>query len=373
MTRRWTINGRFLTQPLSGVQRYGREIVAALDRLVVESHPLTRGMEITVSVPSGVREALELQAIELDASGNGTGHAWEQFVLPAHVSGGLLSLCNTGPIVARRHIVCIHDANTRTCPSSYALPFRALYRGLLPMLGRRAAAVTTVSSFSASEIARWRIAPVDKISVVPNGHEHALAWAPRHTPSTEAVAGPGTIVVIGSNAPHKNIEMLIGLAPKLKMFGLRLAITGLAARHIFRSDGGPVSADNIAWLGRVGDGQLAALLQDSLCLAFPSLSEGFGLPPLEAMARGCPVVVSDQASLPEVCGDAALYASPHNPAAWLATFVRLRDKTGLRADRIARGLHRSRQFSWRSSALLYLEAMQRIDCEPRTRAKWHDA
>ena len=139
-------------------------------------------------------------------------------------------------------------------------------------------------------------------------------------------------------------------------FVLRLIAT--AAISVAALD---TTADNLIWLGAISDGELAALLADCLCLAFPSLAEGFGLPPLEAMALGCPVVVSDQASLPEICGDAALYASPTRPDQWLARFKALAGDPGLQQALVARGQARAQVFSWRAAALHYLTAMARVD------------
>ncbi|ODT08702.1 MAG: hypothetical protein ABS58_01615 [Mesorhizobium sp. SCN 65-20] len=98
-----------------------------------------------------------------------------------------------------------------------------------------------------------------------------------------------------------------------------------------------------------------------MCLAFPSFAEGFGLPPLEAMALGCPVVVSDRASLPEICGDAALYAAPDDADAWLSRFVKLRKSPRLRDDLVARGKDRTLRYRWDTSAELYLMAMLESD------------
>ena len=121
------------------------------------------------------------------------------------------------------------------------------------------------------------------------------------------------------------------------------------------------SSANVSWLGRVSDAELAALMQDSLCLAFPSLTEGFGLPALEAMAIGCPAVVTDRASLPEICGDAALYAPPDDATRGSTVSGSLRNSLQLRSLMVPKGRARAFCFSWRASALRYLRAMAQAD------------
>lgn len=364
MARYWSINGRFLTQPLSGVQRYAQEIARGLDTLIAEEHPLARGLSLELLVPPGVLRPLPLARIPTRQTGGRGGHGWEQIALPKAPRGGLLSLGNTGPVAARRHIVCIHDVNTRLQPASYSAAFRALYRVLIPALGWRAARVATVSHFSAERLAGLGIARRGKMAVIPNGHEHALAWQARHSMTTRQAAGPATILVIGSPAPHKNVHMLLGLADRLAEEGLRLAIAGVADPHVFSASAPRFQAANVFWLGGVSDDELAALLADCLCLAFPSFTEGFGLPALEAMARGCPVVSSDRASLPEVCGEAALYAAPDDPSAWLAHFRRLKADGALRAELIAKGHAQARRFRWKRAAEVYLALMARLDGIP---------
>jgi glycosyltransferase involved in cell wall biosynthesis len=361
MTRYWCINGRFLTQRITGVQRYAREIVCALDQVMSTGHPLTKGLEVELVVPRGTPDLPHLQAIRLCEAGRIRGHVWEQVVLPGLVRDGLVSLCNTGPIAANRHIICMHDANVRLFPASYSLSFRILYRTLQPMLGRRALAVTSVSHSSAGELARFGIVAQKNVRVIPNGHEHALRWQPKHTADTRTAAGPNTIVVIGSPAPHKNIELVLGLAPRLAAAGLRVAVVGVRDARVFKEIQAEAQSANVVWLGRLSDEALAALLKDSLCLAFPSLTEGFGLPLLEAMALGCPVITSDRASMPEICADAALYAPPTMPGMWLDHFLRLRQDQSLRTALITRGRDRVRMYSWRQSALLYLELMATAD------------
>lgn len=363
MVRRcWAINGRFLAQPLTGVQRYAFEIVRQLDELVAAGSGLTTDLDLELVLPPDA-QAPRLAAIRTRRVGPLSGHAWEQTVLPLCLRGGLLSLCNTGPLAIGKQILCIHDVNTLSHPQSYSLPFRLVYRALLPALGGRAARLATVSRYSAGELVRWRVAAADKITVIPNGHEHAARWQPRHSATTLAASGRNTIVVVGSKAPHKNMQLIVAMADRLAEAGLRVALVGSTDARVFRPPGAQ-EAGNILPLGRLCDEEMAALLQDCLCLAFPSLVEGFGLPPLEAMATGCPVVASPRASLPEICGDAALYASPHDPQAWLACFDRLRLEPGLRETLIARGKRQAATFCWLASARRYLHIMALLDALP---------
>ena len=360
MSANWAINGRFLSQPLTGVQRYAHEILAALDTLLAENPGLLGTFNMEVLMPPGTK-APALKAISARAVGTLKGHAWEQLVLPAYARGGLISLCNTGPVTKSHQILCIHDLNTRLYPQSYSRAFRLLYRTLTPVLVRRVAQVATVSHYSASQMREHGLVPARDIAVIPNGHEHTRTWTPRHTTETLAAAGRDTIVLLGSNAAHKNIGLILGMADRLAGEGLRIALVGSCDHKVFASQGSRGLAKNVALLGRISDEALAALLQDSLCLAFPSFVEGFGLPPLEAMSLGCPVVSSDRTSLPEVCGEAALYADPDDPDAWMSAFIRLAREEGLRDLMVEAGKAQSSTFSWRCSALLYLHLMAAMD------------
>jgi glycosyltransferase involved in cell wall biosynthesis len=367
----WSINGRFLSQPATGVQRYAEEIVRALDQLLAEQNGEGERLKLELLCPPGSRELRGLKSISCMCVGHGGGHLWEQGILPQYVKGGLLSLGNTGPLAISRQIVCIHDVNPRLFPRSYSKPFRLFYYALLPAIGRRVAAIATVSHYSASQLQYFGIAPASKITVIPNGHEHIERWEPNHSQATREASGLNTIVLIGSPAPHKNIALMLRLAGGLGRQGLKLAIAGALDTKVFKIEGRetanlsaaspPNPGEGVIWLGRVSDAELAALLKDSLCLVFPSYVEGFGLPVLEAMALGCPVIVSDRASIPEICGRAALYASPDDDHGWLENIMRLQTDACLRRDLAEKGQARAKSFSWRQSAQLYIRLINQLE------------
>jgi len=356
----WAINGRYVTQRMTGVQRYAHEIVAALDRILLQDDDAARRLRLRLVLPPGADEAKRHSRIDQVPTRRGRGHAWDQLVLPWHATS-VLSLGNFGPVLARKHIVCIHDANTFIQPESYSRGFGLAYRTLLPLVGRTARRVATVSEFSASMLVAHGVCAREKIFIAPNGHEHALRWdaskarvnviRPRQRPY---------VLLLGSSARHKNVEIVLAQAEALNESGIDIIVVG-AASTIFTAVTTAGVRPNIHHAGYVGDDDLAALYEGALCLAFPSRTEGFGIPPLEAMARGCPVVSSNAASLLEVGGDAVAYIDPDDGSGWRDAIIALAMNPGRRAAMSAQGRKRAAMFSWQRSAEIYLDQMLRVD------------
>lgn len=356
------INGRFLTQPVTGVQRYARSVIGAMDKVLGEA-----GTRVPILAPRGAKDP-GLAAMPLVHAGPFGGQAWEQSTLPQACTGRLLNLCNTAPAAKTDQIVCVHDANIFLTPEAYGRSFRTFYRILQPILARRAARITTVSAFSARQIAQHLSLNVTDIAVLPNGHEHVLSWDPalaevaaRAFAETGGAPARPFILTIGSRSQHKNLDLLLEIAPRLDELGVDIVVAG-GSSSIF-SSGALETSRNVKSIGYVTDHDLAYLMERALCLAFPSWMEGFGLPIVEAMALGCPVISSDRASMPEVCGDAALMAAPDEPEAWTKAIQSLLASPDLRTDLIGRGRERSRLFSWAETAGSYVELLQ----QPATR------
>jgi glycosyltransferase involved in cell wall biosynthesis len=332
-----------------------------MDVLIAEGHPLATGLTLDILCPAGSVEASPFLNIPMRQLPSAPGHFWEQVILPIYVSGGLLSLCNTGPLTLKRQIVCIHDLNSRITPESYGLMFRAVYRVLVPALGRQAAQIVTVSRFSQKILERFDIKPADGITVIHDGYDHVLGWNPDRSPLSRAGLPSPFVLLVGSKAPHKNVTIIYSIAGELAARGIYLLVAGGEDPSVYARQHNDPLPPNVKHLGRVNDDDLAFLYRQALCLVFPSKTEGFGLPVLEAMALGCPVISSDAASLPEVCGEAALYASPDDAAAWLAPIERIASEPMLRERLAAAGLKRSKAFSWREGAKKYLELMIALD------------
>jgi glycosyltransferase involved in cell wall biosynthesis len=358
--RSWAINGRFLTQRMTGVQRYAYEIVAALDEILSQASDDVGFPAVRLVVPPGVREKPALSRIAVRKTGFGAGHAWDQFVLPFHAGAGILSLGNFGPILGRNHILCIHDANTFVEPESYSRVFGLAYRTLLPLLGRRASRVATVSQFSADMLVKYGVCRREKIFIAPNGHEHALRWdaSRAEIPLLKVLKRP-YVLLLGSSAKHKNVDVILEQAQGLDAAGIDIVVVG-AASSIFSATAPGHQRSNIHYAGYVGDDDLAALYEAALCLAFPSKTEGFGIPPLEAMARGCPVISSNAASLVEVGGDAVVYVDPDHGDGWRDAIIGLAGNQDLRAAMATQGRERAALFSWKRSAQLYLDEILRL-------------
>jgi glycosyltransferase involved in cell wall biosynthesis len=359
-TRTWTLNGDFITLKPTGVARYAWETVWAMDALIAEGHPAAAGLSLEIVAPrppaAGAPRHIPLRIVP-EFNRPRLPQVWSQIQLPRHVKGGLISLCNLGPVAVKRQIVCIHDLHTKLMPESYGRAFRLVHDVILPFVGRRAATVTTVSRFAADTLAAHGVAPRERVVVTYNGHEHALRWQPER--GTIPIGPRPFVVTLGRDLPYKNTKLVFRIADALNALGLDLYITGAFDAAAVAGDAG--IAPNVRLLGRVSDDDLAQLLREARCFLFPTRMEGFGLPAVEAMAWGCPLVVSPVASLPEVCGDAALYADPEDDGAWIEAIRRIVTEPGL-GERMARdGRAQVARFSWRTIAEQYLMLMEKAD------------
>ena len=335
------INGRFLTQPMSGVQRYARQIVRALDQ-----RPGAADRYVLLTPPGA--ENLNLLHIPIRTIGRAGGHLWEQNALAWTARHGrLLSLGGSGPVLHRRQIVVIHDAAVFRHPEHFRTGYAAFHRALNRILARRAR-LATVSVYSRNELASILSLSLDSIAVAQNSADHLRDITP--DPAVIERLGLTTrpyFVALGNQTPNKNLAVAIRALSHLAESAVRLVLIGDRPGAVF--DRSAFSADpRLIFAGRRSDAEIAALLGGAQALVFPSLYEGFGIPPLEAMALGCPAIASDIPATREVCADAALYFDPADDAALAAHMAELLSRPDV-ARRDA-GLRRADRYDWSRSA-----------------------
>ena len=355
------INGRFLTQHVGGVQRFCREVVKALDSCLGAGNCPLSDRRWILLVPAGADDAYCLKRIEIRRIGRFGGHLWEQLVLSRAASNGILvNLANSAPLMHRRSITILHDAAVYRLPENFAFLYRTFHRILGWLIARRSK-VGTVSEFSRSELAS--VLGIDPASVflVPNACEHVLDISPDWSiVERHGLRVPRYFLMVATPAPNKNIDRAISAFASLKAAGIKLVLVGWADRKVFRH----ISTSNIGdviFAGRVSDGELMALYRASTALVFPSLYEGFGIPPLEAMLHGCPVMASRIPIVEEVCGEAALYFDPYLVESIAGAMHQLLDNPEIPALFKQRGLVRARQYSWRVTAAKLLAAISEFD------------
>jgi glycosyltransferase involved in cell wall biosynthesis len=352
------INGRFLEQRVTGVQRFAFEVLSALDELL-DAEPASTPCSIVVLAPHGARP-VALRRICVRHVGPLHGHAWEQCTLPAVTRGApLLGFGPTGPLAQRNQVVTIHDAAVRAVPASYGKRFRALYEVLLPALVRRSEVVMTVSEFSKSELIRHFAARPGQLRVTGEGWEHILRVEPDPRILTKhGLERHKYLLAVSSITPSKNFAVIARALARLpRDSGVQVAVAGAVDPRMF-ADARVPRREAMRWLGYVTDGELRALYANAAAFVFPSLYEGFGLPPLEAMALDCPVLASNAAALPEVCGDAALYFSPSDEVALAVLMARMTSDEAVREGLIGRGRQRLLSYGWKRAASVYLSLIR---------------
>jgi glycosyltransferase involved in cell wall biosynthesis len=329
MTLEPCVNLRTLGYGITGVQRY---LLSLLPHMPVEL--------------SSVQPSNALQGIK--------GHIWEQIYLPTQLRRRLLwSPGNTGPLTTSRQVLTVHDAATLDHPEWFERKFALWYGALLPRLIRKVREIITVSNFSRDRIVELTGVEPARVHVISNGVERRFRPEDQETVNrvkTKFDLRAPYILFVGSLEPRKNLKILFEAWQLGSFDGATLAVVG-ASGHLYPKLRLGSVPKGVRLLGRVEDDVLPALYTGATGFVYPSIYEGFGLPPLEAMACGCAVAVSDIPAHREVCGSCAIYFDPFSPEdlrRGLELLLRLDDP--YRASQVKAGLVRVDSYNWERAA-----------------------
>jgi glycosyltransferase involved in cell wall biosynthesis len=357
------INGRFLRQPTTGVQRVAREVTREIDALVSEGY---QDINVRLLCQTGADTSdLDLKSTKVEEVEGPGGYLWEQTALPLAVGEAtLLCLGNTAPIYSllrgKAVALMIHDLSYRIYPNAYRLSYRAAHALVMPILLRKADPIITVSQSERKMLAALLPESMAKVTVAQNG-----GWrdqGPGGAADSTCLTGTRRYALyVGSLSQRKNIDGLIKVAIRLAtdddmdfMFVGSLGSI-LSPTHFNIPD---AVRPHLRFLGQIEDlDVLAAIYRNASCLVFPSFYEASPLPPLEAMHFDCPVVASSIPSMRERCGDAAEYCDPSDPSDILAAVRRVLYQPGLRDRLVISGRAQASHFSWREQAKRILAAV----------------
>jgi glycosyltransferase involved in cell wall biosynthesis len=338
------INGRFLLAEPTGVQRFAMEVTRRL-----AARP-----DVTVFLPMGAAWPHDLPAPARTCHGRLAGRAWEQLELPHQARGermsALLHPANASPVLGGPHVVVLHDVIPLTRPADFTLAYRMWMSWTHVRAARRAAAVVTVSDWSAGEIARTCGIPRGKLWVVEQGP------GPFDSPATSAeVAGVRArhrlperyVLAVGGEDPRKGaafLEKIWAAWPDARARP-ELVVVGRRVEAVHRRTRGR-EGTGVRRLGRVSDADLRALYTGAVALLHPSEAEGFGRPPLEALACGTRVIAAPYGPARAVLGTAADLIE-RDPVRWRdAVEALLVESHAARTRRIADGRAWAARFDW---------------------------
>ncbi|HEX7909377.1 MAG TPA: glycosyltransferase family 1 protein [Paraburkholderia sp.] len=351
----FAINGKFTSQAVTGVQRVAYELARAMQMSTAH------GGELDVFVPQNVVEpGAHLKRKRCYPWLRGT--LWEQITLPIAARGmTLLNLCNTNPMFKRGQVVMVHDMAIYDVPQGFSPKFRLWYRVCFAMLRRTKPLILTVSAYSKMRICHHLKIDESRVAVITPGADHL----------DRVIANPAVLerlelvkdaycVIVGSLDPRKNLQRVLDATEKLgHLKDVKFVIVGGRNKRIFNSEEMEqrTHSSQTVWAGFVPDGELKSLYENAACLVFPSLYEGFGLPPLEAMYCGCPVIASSRTSMPEACGDAAMYCDATSADDIAAKISQMMADVKLRQRYRAMGVIHAREFRWEYSARKVLQIL----------------
>lgn len=337
-------NGRNLSNPMTGVQRYTSEIIARF--------PADQILRIAPDAAwsSGIR-----------------GHMWEQVQLPLQLADRLLwSPANTGPLTIANQVLSVMDMSPLDNPERLSPKFAAWYGFLLPKLLRRVRTVLTISEFSRERILYHVPEIADRIRVTPLAADARFRRADAVRIETVrrkfGIPTPHYLIALGSLEPRKNLPRLIDawrIAQQRLPDDISLVLAGGAGKSIvFGSHEFGELPGRTILTGRVDDEDLPALYSGAIASIYVSLYEGFGLPPLESMACGTPVIASHAGAIPEVVGDSAILVDPLDTESIAEGVTKMLDDRAMHKGLRERALQQAMLFSWDETARLTWAGLQ---------------
>lgn len=353
------IDARFLTQNITGVQRYARELVKALDTLVGSGQ--TNSLTFELLAPGYVPpNALLLSHIVTRRVGRMSGYGWEQLILP-FASRGRLLFCpgNVGPVLSlltsQRTVVTVHDLSYHYFPDASSRLFKMVYGTIIPIVLRKADAVITVSNSERDSIVSLYPFVASRIPAIQSGA--TVGQLGTITPVPSAAHTP-FVLYVGS---LQGVIRAASIANREQRVSFIVVGAGGKSFQQMHGDLPPDALKHIEFKGQIDDhAELMRLYRSAACLVFPSYYEASPLPPTEAMSCGCPVIASLIPSLQERCGDAAYYVDPDEPADTAKGILTVLADDEIRCSLIEKGLERAREFTWERTAREHLSIFRKV-------------
>jgi len=351
------INCRFLSQKITGTQKFAIEICKEIKKqnknVLFLSNPNILQKEIASNLEVkivGEKSYKLFKFLKLPS-----GLLWEQLILPLYIkkyypNAKLLNLINLAPILCENNYVVLHDVAFKKYPEFFKKIFLLVYNILVPIILKRAKKVFTVSEFSKSEITNFFKIDNKKIEVIYNAIDNV------ENKKTKAMNNEKYILAVGSLEPRKNMLRLIDAISQQDKY--KLIIVGEQNSKVFNGKINIDKVDNIEFTGYVDDKTLNELYNNATVFVYPSIYEGFGIPPLEAQKFGIPVILSDIEVFHEVYGNSVYYVDPYNNKSILNGILRVIEDKNLQKKLMLAGYENIKKYSWRKSTKKILNILK---------------
>lgn len=348
MKNKFIINGKIFTKKyISGVQRYTLELIKALDEIAPKD-------EIEICTPNSAKNIPNYKNLKVVKYSNLKQIIWEQFAFPYYVAknkGISINLGNVSPWI-NPGIVCIHDVNCIRNPKNFQKRMVIWYKFLFKRAMKKARKIITVSEFSKREMLDCYNVNANKIVVINNSWEHFsnVKEDEKIFSKFPELKEKEFFFSIGTLTKHKNLKWVLKVAKENPKY--IFAISGFVNIKSFKKQLDLETPPNAIYLGYLSDEEVKAIYKKTKALLFPSLYEGFGLPPIEALSTGAKVVVADIPSMHEVFEDTVLYIDPYNYNINLDELLK---------TNVAEPEKTLKKYSWKSSAKKLLNLIKEED------------